>query len=254
MEKIRRNDPCPCGSGKKFKKCHLGHEADLIIEKIKAVNSEIEEKLVKLPEVHYGRSKEILEGLTLSQLAEEKIGIKFIDLNDYLRLIGVTPGLPSEDSSASQIVNINKTRKIDPDHIYIAVTPTINDSTLIHQIAHVLCFLKDAVPLPGTHAEISEKTGIPLEHLDHPQEFGQWLEFLSREFKVELDAEDKIIAFLKEKNLLLSGEEITSNDLKKLTARSTEIFAILQECRAEIDDLIKNREGYIGKADSHSKN
>jgi hypothetical protein len=76
---------------------------------------------------------------------------------------------------------------------------------------------------------------------------------LSREFNVELDAEDKIIAFLKEKNLLLSGEEITCNDVKKLNARSTEIFAILQECRAEIDDLIKNREGYIGKADSHSK-
>lgn len=22
--KIGRNDPCPCGSGKRFKKCHLG--------------------------------------------------------------------------------------------------------------------------------------------------------------------------------------------------------------------------------------
>jgi hypothetical protein len=100
--------------------------------------------------------------------------------------------------------------------------------------------LRDSIPLPGTFLELTEKTGIPLEHLDHPQEFGHWLDSLSREFKVELDAEDKIIAFLKEKNLLLSGEEITSNDLKKLTARSTEIFAILQECRAEIDDLIKN--------------
>jgi tetratricopeptide (TPR) repeat protein len=27
--KIGRNDPCPCGSGKKFKKCHLGREDDL---------------------------------------------------------------------------------------------------------------------------------------------------------------------------------------------------------------------------------
>jgi hypothetical protein len=245
MEKIRRNDPCPCGSGKKFKKCHLGHEADLIIEKIKTSQGEIEEKLVKLPEVHYGRSKEILEELTIRQLTEGKIGIKFIDLNDYLRLLGATQELPGEGFSASQIVNINKTKKI--------VTPGINDSSLIHQIAHVLSFLRDSIPLPGTFLELSEKTGIPLEHLDHPQEFGQWLEFLSREFNVELDAEDKIIAFLKEKNLLLSGEEITSNDVKKLIARSTEIFAILQECRAEIDDLIKNREGYIGKADNHSK-
>jgi len=23
-ENVKRNDPCPCGSGKKFKKCHLG--------------------------------------------------------------------------------------------------------------------------------------------------------------------------------------------------------------------------------------
>ncbi len=28
--KIGRNDPCPCGSGKKFKKCHEGRESELI--------------------------------------------------------------------------------------------------------------------------------------------------------------------------------------------------------------------------------
>jgi SEC-C motif. len=164
MKKIRRNDPCPCGSGKKYKRCHLGHEGDLIIEKIKAANSEIEKKLIKLPEVYYGRSKEILEELTIRQLAEEKIGIKFIDLNDYLRLIGATQELPGEGFSAGQIINIIKTKKIDPDHIYIAVTPNITDSSLIHQLAHYLCFLKDAIPLPGTHAhaEISEKNGESL--------------------------------------------------------------------------------------------
>jgi preprotein translocase subunit SecA len=27
--KVGRNDPCPCGSGKKFKVCHLGREAEL---------------------------------------------------------------------------------------------------------------------------------------------------------------------------------------------------------------------------------
>ena len=27
MSKIGRNDPCPCGSGKKYKHCHLGKEA-----------------------------------------------------------------------------------------------------------------------------------------------------------------------------------------------------------------------------------
>jgi len=24
-EKVGRNDPCPCGSGRKFKRCHYGH-------------------------------------------------------------------------------------------------------------------------------------------------------------------------------------------------------------------------------------
>lgn len=29
-QKIGRNDPCPCGSGKKFKNCHLGRESELL--------------------------------------------------------------------------------------------------------------------------------------------------------------------------------------------------------------------------------
>jgi preprotein translocase subunit SecA len=28
--KIGRNDPCPCGSGKKFKNCHMGRENELM--------------------------------------------------------------------------------------------------------------------------------------------------------------------------------------------------------------------------------
>ena len=29
MADISRNDPCPCGSGKKYKSCHLGREQEL---------------------------------------------------------------------------------------------------------------------------------------------------------------------------------------------------------------------------------
>lgn len=29
-QKVGRNDPCPCGSGKKFKNCHLGRESELL--------------------------------------------------------------------------------------------------------------------------------------------------------------------------------------------------------------------------------
>ena len=87
MEKIRRNDPCPCGSGKKYKKCHLGHEDDLITEKITSQGN-IEEPLVKLHEVHYGRSKEDLQRLNIRQVTGKKIGVKFIDLTQYLKLTG----------------------------------------------------------------------------------------------------------------------------------------------------------------------
>jgi len=30
MPKLGRNDKCPCGSGKKFKDCHLGREGELL--------------------------------------------------------------------------------------------------------------------------------------------------------------------------------------------------------------------------------
>jgi preprotein translocase subunit SecA len=30
MPKVGRNDLCPCGSGKKFKYCHEGREAELV--------------------------------------------------------------------------------------------------------------------------------------------------------------------------------------------------------------------------------
>ena len=29
--KVGRNDPCPCGSGQKFKKCHAGREEELAL-------------------------------------------------------------------------------------------------------------------------------------------------------------------------------------------------------------------------------
>ena len=42
MSKVGRNDPCPCGSGKKYKKCHgdkaMVMKADENTEKVKAIN------------------------------------------------------------------------------------------------------------------------------------------------------------------------------------------------------------------------
>lgn len=247
MLNIGRNDPCPCGSGKKFKKCHLGHEDELIIEKIKQDQKALEEKLLSLPEVHYGRSREILERVSIPELTGKVMGIKFIDLTEYLALIGPNQEIPAEKVSASQIININKTKKIDPNHIYIAITPYVNDSTVIHQMAHVLSFFKDVIPLPGTFSQVSAETGIPIEHLDHPEEFAEWLEYLKDQFQVELDAEDRIISYLKGKGVLLKGEEIQAADVQTLISRSTEVFNFLKEHKEEIDLLIKHRVGYIGE-------
>jgi hypothetical protein len=38
MAKIGRNDPCPCGSGKKNKKCCLGTDASLAERAVSAIN------------------------------------------------------------------------------------------------------------------------------------------------------------------------------------------------------------------------
>src|SRR3989338_2290756 len=50
MEKVGRNNPCPCGSGKKYKKCHIGQndgvppEVLLEFERIKAQQMQIEKQ------------------------------------------------------------------------------------------------------------------------------------------------------------------------------------------------------------------
>lgn len=250
MKKIGRNDLCPCGSGKKFKKCHLGREDELILEKIEVSRKELGRQITSLPEVRYGRSKEIIEAINIQKLTGKARGIKFINLKEYLTLVGSNKKVVDNNSSASQIVNLNKTRKSDPNNIYIAITPNTNDSTLIHQIAHVLGYLKDSIPLPGTFFQISEETEIPAEQLDHPKEFGNWLDYLKDRFDVELDAEDKIISFLNENGILLTGEEVRSKDRQTLISRSTRIFNFLKEHREEIDLLIKDREGYVGSGGS----
>jgi preprotein translocase subunit SecA len=40
IPKVGRNDPCPCGSGKKFKHCHEGREADLRLQQFVQANEQ----------------------------------------------------------------------------------------------------------------------------------------------------------------------------------------------------------------------
>jgi len=250
MEKFGRNDPCPCGSGKKFKKCHMGHEDELISGKMGTLQEEAGKKITSLPEVSYGRAKEIADAIDMGELTGTPMGIKFIDLDAYLGL-GFHEQDTSKDlhrGSGGLIVNFNKTRKSDPKRIYIAITPNINDSTLIHQLAHVLDSLGGSRLMPGTFYQLSLETEIPMEHLDHPKEFGDWLDYCKDRFNIELDAEDQIISFLHQHNMLLTGDDIKGGDSQGLASKSQKTITFLMEHGEEIDRLIRNRPGYTGKA------
>lgn len=149
--------------------------------------------------------------------------------------------------SAGIMVNVHKTKEVDPNHLYLAITPKIQDSTFIHQIAHILDYLKGSKQQPGTYQQMSLETGIPIEHLDHTQEFGHWLDFLKNRFQVKLDAEDAIVSFLYQNQQLFKTEEIKGQDMNALIFRSKQILDFLIAHRAEINSLIQNRAGYIGK-------
>lgn len=245
MLNVGRNDPCPCGSGKKFKVCHLGREDELVLLQMKEKQRISEENIARLPEVHYGQSRDFLQVLSIKELTGKKIKIKFVDLAQYLDAAGEQP--TDKHESGSQIINPKRTERLDPDHIYIAITPDVNASTLIHQLAHVLGFLKGSYPLPGEQILLNEEQHIPVEHIDHPQEFGEWLHYLRNLFNVELDAEDWIVAYLASNKVLIPSQEIPKGDLQMLLQRSAMILNFLREHGEEIDEAIKARDGYIGK-------
>src|SRR5690348_14230722 len=63
--KIGRNHPCPCGSGKKYKKCHLFSEASLLM------NKPIITKIDSNPELEQLRAKIELEQVEKRKKLEE---------------------------------------------------------------------------------------------------------------------------------------------------------------------------------------
>lgn len=249
MKKIGRNAPCPCGSGKKFKRCHQGREDELGLEGLgEETLQQIGEKIASLPEVDYGRSREILDMLNIKELTGSSVRIKFVDLKQYaeLGLFGSTHFKALEGKSGGVIINIYKTRGVDPNDIYIAISKDVNESTLIHEIAHVLDYLGGSNLVPGTLEPISLELGIPVEHLEHPDEFGYWLSYLENKVDVELDADDAIIAYLYQKGLLIKGREVKERNGFVLRARSDRILRFLSEQSEEIDEIIRERQGYIG--------
>lgn len=253
-KKIGRNEPCPCGSGKKFKNCHLGREHELFSIQNEMMKKEIAEKITALPEADYGRAKEIANALNIKELANNSDieGIKFLDFKEYIALESFDKANLKDKlyKCAGLIVNPKKIEKIDTKNIYIAITPNINDSSLIHELAHVLDFLGGSGLLPGSTFQISLQTSIPMEHLDHLKEFADWMDYLKDRFHIELDAEDKIISYLNEHHMLIEASLLKNKDIKSLVSRSKKMIDFLMKHKEEINDLIKDRVGYLECASS----
>ena len=148
--------------------------------------------------------------------------------------------------SAGQMVNPIKTMQADADNIYVALTPAVTDSTLVHQLAHVLDYLAGSKSNPAIAKPLSMELELPLELIEHPKEFGDWLQFLKGELKVELDAEDAIVDYLAEIGRLLPGELINSDDYAAIKAQAHRTLKYVHEHREEIDQRIKNLAGYQG--------
>lgn len=253
MGKIGRNDPCPCGSRKKFKNCHLGREDELLFIETEAMREEVAQNIISLPEANYGRSREIANALDIKELTGNTNieGIRFIDFASYVALEAFDKGHLGNKhrQCAGLIVNPMKTEKRDPHHIYIAITEDIHDSALIHELAHVLDFLGGSGFLPGMTFQLSlAAAGLHNDHLDHPREFGDWMDYLKNRFHVELDAEDKIISYLNEHNMLIPSALIKKRDINGLIEQSEKIIDFLTSHRDEINELIKDRVGYTGAA------
>ena len=242
-----RNDPCPCGSGKKFKKCHMGREEDLLLEGVEEPTlEEMGQEICSLPSVHYGRSREMTDALDIRMLTGSAMGIRWVDLEAYAAL-NVSGACFPRGQGGGILINAHKTLNADPGNLYIAVSPDIDDGALVHQLAHAIDFLGGSMLLPGTLEPLAYELGIPVEHLDHPEEFGYWHGFLLNKFGAEADADDAIISYLYTNQLLIKGREIREKNAFILKAKSDRILKYLSEHSEEVDALIRDLPGYIGK-------
>ena len=242
---IGRNDPCPCGSGKKFKRCHMGREKDLVTDRLNQDPGQIALAITKLPACDHPRAAEMVADFSLTSPAGKNITIKLVDLAAYAKLQAGATDAP-RSTSGGVLVNPHKTRVLDPTHLYLALSSDADDSLIIHQLAHAADLICGSSLPPGKAAALSRETNLPVELLEHPQEFGDQLLELAERFGVELDAEDEIVAFLTKRRMLLPGRLIAEGNSSELVAAGEKTMRLLQDSKEEIDARIRNRAGYTG--------
>jgi hypothetical protein len=100
--------------------------------------------------------------------------------------------------------------------------------------------------MPGTLEPLSLELGIPVDHLEHSEEFGRWLDYLIKRFDVQLDADDAIISYLHQKEMLIKGKEIQEKNGMILKSKSDSMLRFLSDNSEEIHALIRELPGYIG--------
>lgn len=213
-----------------------------------AFSVEMSGRITALPEVWYGRSKEMVQALDLRKLTGVSAGVRFVDLAQYaaLDLMGQGGASQKEKMTGGLFVNVLKTKASDPNHVYIAISPDIHDSALVHQLAHVLDYLGGSKLMPGLAKPLSFDLEIPVEHIEHPHEFGYWLDDLYTRFEVSPDADDAIVVYLYKNDMLLKGSEIEGQQRTVLKSKSDRIMRFLSEKSGEIDEMIRELPGYIG--------
>lgn len=226
----------------------MGKEGELALDNIGEISDEMSSWITSLPEVNYGRSREIADALDLKALTGNSMGIRFVDLKEYsdLNLFGGSHSKASQGKSGGIFINLYKTLKTDPDNIYLAISPDIDDSTLVHELAHVLDYLGGSKLMPGTMEPLSLEMGFPVEHLEHPDEYGYWFDYLVNKFDVQLDADDTIINYLYKNKMLIKGEAIDQKNSFILKSKSDGILRFLAEHSNDINEMIKELPGYIG--------
>ena len=244
--KIDRNGPCPCGSGKKFKKCHLGREAELVAQRLNMDPYQAGQLILGLPECVHPQAAQMVEALKPQSPSGKEYTIVIKDLNAYLGL-GLYGQEAAPQGAGGILINPQKTRVLAPGKIFLALSPQAHPSTVVHQLAHALDLICGSALPPGRGQALSYETGLPVELLEHPQEFGQQLLELSQRFGVELDAEDEIVGFLARRQLLLPGLTIAEGKSEALLEAAEKALRCLRENQEELDARIRTRAGYTGE-------
>ena len=222
------------------------NEKKLIAESLNQISFDKSLMITSLVEVSYGRSKEIRDNLDIKELTGRDMGIRFVDMDAYMRL-NIDGGRRGPNYPDALMINALKTQISDPKNIYIAIKPDVNESSLIHEIAHAMDYLSGSGITPAFAHALALEFFIPLEHLEHTREFGYWFDYLINTFSVVPDAEDTIIYLLYKNNMLIKGEDIKKQNREFLKKKSNDIIKFLSENSQKIHSIIKDLPGYIAK-------